>query len=146
MGSLNLEQVQPYLMTVIGVILIIASLLKKPKSESLKIKGVRCEGIIFKLDYSPGSSLDRPTVKDKITVRFVTNKQEWITEDLGADYMIAYTGQYKEGDKVVVIYNPDKPSDFMLETKQSQTIGRLIFFCVGLIFTGAGIYELLRPS
>jgi hypothetical protein len=146
MGSLNLEHFQPYLLIIFGLISMIASLWKRPKPDNLKNKGVRCEGIIFKLDYSSGSSLNPSTVKDKITVRFVTNKQEWITEDLNADYMIAYTGQYKEGDKVVVIYNPDKPSEFTIETKQSQTVGRLTSFCVGLIFIGVGIYELFKPS
>lgn len=148
MQSLNLEHFQPYLIIIIGIVSIIISLLRKTKPDNLEKIGARCEGIIFKLGYknTAGSSLNDSMVKDKITVRFVTEKKQWITEDLNTDYMIAYTGQYKEGDKVVVIYNPDKPSEFTIETKQSKTAGRLIIFFVGLVFTGAGMYQLFKPS
>lgn len=121
----------------------------KSNNKNLEKTGERCEGIIFKLDYSNsfGSDTNSSSTKDKITVRFVTNKkEEWITEDLKTDFMISYTGQYKEGDKVAVIYNPENPSEFTIETKQSQTIGKLVLFFVGLIFVGAGIYELVKSS
>jgi len=126
----------------------IIPLFYKPKTESLEKTGERCEGIIFKLGYSNslGSDAGGSVVKDKITVRFVTNKKEWITEDLNIDFMIAYTGQYKEGEKVEVIYNPENPSEFTIETKQSQTTGKLVCFFVGIIFVGVGIYELFKPS
>src|ERR1700733_12908588 len=132
MGSLNLEHFHPYLLIIIGIISIIASLLRKSKPDNLEKIGERCEGIIFKLGYknTSGSPLNDSMVKNKITVRFVTGKLQWITEDLNTDYLIAYTGQYKEGDKVVVIYNPDKPTEFTIETKQSQTFGSLVFIFV----------------
>jgi hypothetical protein len=147
MPSLHLELYQPYLLLLVGFVFMIISLLyKASKTENLDKTGERCEGIIFKLDYSnTGSSLTGSAIKDKITVRFVTNKNEWITEDLQTDFVIAYSGQYKEGEKVAVIYNPENPSEFTIETKQSQSIGRLIFFFVGLFFVGLGIYELLQP-
>ena len=146
MGSLNLDQYQPYLFLFIGFIAMITPLFYKSKTENLEKTGERCEGIIFKLDYSNsfGSDTISSTTKDKITVRFVTNKKEWITEDLNTDFMISYTGQYKEGEKVAVIYNPENPSEFTIETKQSQTIGKLVIFFVGLVFAGAGIYELVK--
>ncbi len=126
----------------------IISLFYKSKTKNLEKTGERCEGIIFKLDYSNsfGSDTTSSSTKNKITVRFVTNKKEWITEDLHTDFMISYTGQYKEGEKVAVIYNPENPSEFTIETKQSQTIGKLVLFFVGLIFVGAGIYELVKSS
>ena len=124
----------------------ITPLFYKSKTENLVKTGERCEGIIFKLEYSNsfGSDTTNPTTKNKITVRFVTNKKEWITEDLNTDFIISFIGQYKEGEKVAVIYNPDNPSEFTIETKQSQTIGKLALFFVGLVFAGVGIYELVK--
>ena len=126
------------------------SLFNKSKTENLKKTGEHCEGIIFKLDYT--NSFDSynnnnipSATKDKITVRFVTKKKEWITEDLNSDFMISYTGQYKEGEKVTVIYNPENPSEFTIETRQSQTLGKLVLFILGLLFAGVGVYELFIP-
>ena len=148
MESLNLGHYQPYLLLLIGLISMILSLFHKSKTQKLEKTGERCEGIIFNLGYSNflGPDMNGSTTKDKITIRFVTNKKEWITEDLHSDFMISYTGQYKEGEKVAVIYNPENPSEFTIETKQSQTIGKLVFFFCGLVLVGAGIYELVKSS
>lgn len=146
MESLNLGQYQPYVFLFIGIVAMILALFYKSKFEKLEKTGERCEGIIFKMDYA--NSFDSDTTssdtKNKITVRFVTNKKEWITEDLDTDLTISFTGQYKEGEKVAVIYNPENPSEFTIETKQSQTIGKLALFFVGLVFVGVGIYELVK--
>jgi hypothetical protein len=147
MESLHLGQYQPYIILAIGIILIIVSLFYKSKVKTLEKTGERCEGIIFKLGYSNsfGADMTSSNVKDKITVRFVTKNKEWITQDLHSDFMISYTAQYKEGDRVNVIYNPENPSEFMVETKQSQTLGRLVGLFIGLAFVGTGIYELFKP-
>jgi hypothetical protein len=145
MESLHLGQYQPYIILAFGIILIIVALFYQSKTKLLETMGERCEGIIFQLDYGNSLGSDGPSsFKDKITVRFVTKNKEWITQDLHTDFVLAYTGQYKEGDKVVVIYNPENPSDFMVETKQSQTMGKLVFLFVGLVFVGVGIYELFK--
>jgi hypothetical protein len=146
MESLHLGQYQPYIILAVGIISIIISLFYKSTAKTLEKTGERCEGIIFKLDYSKVIRPDMvdSAVKDKITVRFVTNNKEWITQDLHSDFMIFYTGQYKEGDRVIVIYNPENPSEFMVETKQSEKTGRLVGFFVGLVFIGTGIYELFK--
>ena len=103
MESLNLGHYQPYLLLLIGLISMILSLFHKSKTQKLEKTGERCEGIIFRLGYSNslGPDMNGSTTKNKITIRFVTNKKEWITEDLHTDFMISYTGQYKEGEKVV---------------------------------------------
>ena len=145
MQSLNLAHYQPYLLLLIGLIVMLFPLFYKSKTQTLEKTGERCEGIIFELGYSNsfGSDINVSTTKDKITIRFVTNKKEWVTEDLHTDF-ISYTGQYKEGEKVVVIYNPENPSEFTIETKQSPLIVKLVFFSCGLVIVGAGIYELVK--
>jgi len=82
------------------LIICIAVYFKSP-GKRLAVTGEYCEGIIFKLGYKEGinyNSSDSIT-KDKITVRFITKRQDWITEDLNTDFMITWTGQFKEGQK-----------------------------------------------
>jgi len=55
-----------------------------------------------------------------------------------------HIGQYKEGAKVAVIYNPENPVEFTIETKQSQPLGRVAVFLFGFILIGLGIYELVK--
>jgi hypothetical protein len=78
MESLHLEQFQSYIVLAVGIILIIVSLFYKSTAKTLEKTGERCEGIIFKLGYnnSFGADMTSSNVKDKITVRFVTNKKE----------------------------------------------------------------------
>ena len=147
MESLHLGQYQPYIILVLGIILIVVALFYQSKTKLLETTGERCEGIIFQLDYGNSLSSDgTSSLKDKITVRFVTKNKEWITQNLHSDFMISYTGQYKEGNKVVVIYNPENPSEFMVETKQSPTTARLVFIFIGLLFVGMGVYEIFKPG
>ena len=147
METLHLGQYQPYIILALGIILIIVALFYQSKTKLLETTGERCEGIIFQLDYGNSLGSDgTSSLKDKITVRFVTKNKEWITQDLHSDFTISYTGQYKEGDKVVVIYNPENPSEFMVETKQSEKTGRLVVLFVGLVFVGVGVYEIFKPG
>jgi len=129
------------LLGLMGLLAIFISLVKTTASEKLKATGVKTEGIIFELD-SSRLTYNENGVKDKITVRFTTTDKQWITETLKADFSIAYTGQYKVGEKVTVIYEEDNPSNFILETKQSFFIARLLSFFVGLVLLMISIYLL----
>ncbi len=51
-----------------------------------------------------------------------------------------YYRQYKVGDKVKVYYDKNNPSNFYVETKQSEMIGRLMFAAIGLGFFLVGLY------
>ena len=145
MESLNFAPYLPYLLFFIGFSCMLIPFFYKSNMEKLAKTGVRCEGIIFQMGYKDGfnGSSDN-VVEDKITVRFVTQKKEWITEDLDTYSMITWTGQYKVGEKVTVIYNPDNPAEFTVETKQSLAVGKLVFFFVGVVFVGVGVYELFK--
>ena len=148
MESLHLGQYQPYIVLAFGIVLMLVSLFYQSKPKLMEKTGERCEGIIFQLGYSNslGPDMTGSNLKDKVTVRFVTKNKEWITQDLHSDFMTFYTGQYKEGDKVVVIYNPENPSEFMAETKQSPRTARLVFVFAGLVLVGIGIYEIFKPG
>jgi len=147
--SINLLVYVPWLFILVGVLVMILPFTKSTSAKTLATKGERCEGIVFQLGYKERSGLwlqddSDIKVKDKITIRFVTNKQEWITADLDTESMLLWTGQYKEGDRVTVIYNPENPNEFTIETKQSLEVKKLVFIIIGIVLIGVGVSQLLQ--
>jgi Protein of unknown function (DUF3592) len=138
-----LESLIPYIAIAIGIVAILYAVLKSSDQNAiLRQTGQKVEGIIFNRDYSTYDS----NTKDKVTVRFVTDKLEWITADINQDFSFFYTGQYKPGDKLIVYYDKEDPNKFYVDTKQSEVIGRLIGIIVGFIFIAFGVYQFLNPS
>jgi hypothetical protein len=145
MNDLNLKQYEPYLFLAFGLLLILSAVFKKGKSTELKNTGEKVEGIIHELGQAPNynSSIDSfSDVKDNVTVRFVTKEQEWITADVKQPFALFFTGQYKPGDKVDVFYDLKNPSNFYIDTKQSETLGRIVVAAAGIVFTSIGAYML----
>ncbi|MBS1601158.1 MAG: DUF3592 domain-containing protein [Bacteroidetes bacterium] len=138
----------PYIFILAGIVMILVPFLSKPTGNRLKSTGERCEGVIFELGYKDhsGPMSNDSITKDKITIRFVTQKLEWITEDLNTDFMVLYTNQFKEGDKVTVIYDPNNPKDFTIETKQTPKQIKIILSIARVVFISIGIYKLLSGS
>ncbi len=83
---------------------------------------------------------------NKVTVRFVTKEQEWITGEMKQEFAIFFTGQYKAGETVDVYYDPAKPSNFFIETGQSENKARLFIAAIGMIFCLIGLYQLFATS
>ena len=137
---------QAAIFCLIGVACIVIAIFFTSGNKKLKDTGLVADGIIYSLQQKSGlfgSNDFDSNVKDKITVRFLTKDDVWITEQLKTSFQISFTGQYKEGQPVKVIYNPDKPSEFMIESRQSGKIGRLIFGLIGLVFLIIGVYQCL---
>jgi hypothetical protein len=130
----------PYILPAIGITLILYSIFKKSTEEKLKWKGVYTEGIMF----SQSGSYDFSNAPDKITVRFTTQKMEWITTIAKNDFATFYTGQYKTGDHVKVLYNSDNPSECVIVTKQSEKTVRIILICLGFALCIIGLIKLFR--
>ncbi len=124
MNNFQLQNLQPYLFLVCGLALMLYAFFKKSQTIS---NGEKAEGIVFELGRKSGhnSSLDY-NVNNIVTVRFVTKKLEWITAEYKSDFAFFYTGQYKIGDKIDILYNSDNPNEFLILTKQSETRTRLI--------------------
>jgi hypothetical protein len=143
MLDINLTELQPYAFVLLGIILLLVAIFKKSGKANLKSSGLKTEGIIHGLGYSNAPNSDTtPNIKDKVTVRFTTNKKEWITVDIDQKFAVYFSNQYKEGQKVDVYYDPENPSDFFVDTKQSETIGRQLFAVVGLAFCVVGAFQL----
>lgn len=100
------------------------------------------EGIIFDQDENDFSFYAADASKTKIVIRFVTQREEWITGVMNQDFQVLYTGQYKNGDKVKVYYDEKVPSNFYVDTKQPEWLGRLILGITGLVFALIGLYQL----
>lgn len=137
---------QPYIFVVLGLIALVFSAFWATTKRRLKQTGIPVDGIVFKQDSDNRSSQSFDNslsfTKDKITIKFVTQTGEWITGVLKQDFELFYTGQYKDGDTVKVYYDKSNPSDFYVDTKQSEFTGRLIFALVGLVFLSIGPYKL----
>lgn len=145
MEDFNLKQFEPYLFLLTGLGVVIYALFKSNRSTNLKYTGEKVEGIVYELGQAPNSKSDFEStspVMDKVTVRFVTKKKEWITSDLKQPFALFFTGQYKPGDKLDVYYDPGNPSNFYVDSKQSENAVRILFAVVGLTFCLIGLYKL----
>lgn len=120
--------------------------LSTPVYKKLIRSGISAEGIIFKLEMdeiATGSTNYSGNSNDRIIVRFLTSEKIWVTAEAKHQFLVSYTGQYKEGDKVMVKYDPAQPEVFVIETRQSEKTGRLFFAAVGLGLVASGIYQWL---
>ncbi len=70
-------------------------------------------------------------------IRFVTNKQEWITKTSNMSLPSA-----KKGDKVTVIYDPENPQNFVVKTSYTNLFVA-IFTIGGILAILAGVYYLV---
>jgi len=135
---------QTIIFCLFGVALIIISIFTSSSNKKFKESGITVDGIIFSLEENSNRrSSDNYSinVKDKITVRFLTVDNAWITEQFKTNFLIAYTGQYKEGESVKVTYDPQNPSNFIIASKQSEKIARLSIALIGLIFLVIGLFK-----
>lgn len=89
-----IQEFLPYFLILFGIVAILLPFFTKSSNKNLKETGVPSDGIIFKQEKSRLVDIDgnRSFIKDKITVRFLTKKDEWITAELSQDFMIAFTG------------------------------------------------------
>lgn len=137
----------------IGMACILYSALANTFRKLFLKKGEVVQGIIFDVEpiartyISVGNSYDDFGHDDKVTIRFTTKKQEWITVDLdtASGFIIRYRGKYKQGDKVLVIYKPENPYDFYVVSPKVSDKEQILFAIAGFVFIGVGIYFLLTP-
>ena len=120
----------------IGTVLIWLSIKNQSKYKQLLNSGERSEGIVFDL----GKNKNSDSNAQYPIIRFLTKKEVWITKrvDLGISF-----STYKQGDKVSVIYNPEKPEEFMLESKW-QMIASQVLLALGIISLVVGIILFVR--
>jgi hypothetical protein len=100
------------------------------KSSYLLSVGKIAQAVILKNIYRPngnnGNGLHYPVV------RFLTDKQVWITEELN----VGYSPAKKEGTKLEVRYDPEDPSNVLIDSKlELEVLPRLL--------VGIGVFALI---
>jgi hypothetical protein len=145
MENITYELFLPYLLSGLGISLILIGIFKKTTTSDLLMNGEKVEGIVFELGMK-SSGFSGSNINDKVTIRFVTKKKEWITTDINQDFATFFTGQYKLGQKVDVYYKLENPSNFVVDTKQSEKKARMLLLLVGTVFCMAGLSKLFLEN
>ncbi|HVX26024.1 MAG TPA: DUF3592 domain-containing protein [Parafilimonas sp.] len=143
MENFQLSYIQSYFLILFGIGIILYAILKKNSKRDLFENGKKAEGIIFELRNRPIGTVFS-NVKNIVIVRFVTDKLDWITGELKNDFPSFYSGQYKVGDKVDVLYDEKDPDNFIVVTKQSEKRAKIFAFFIGLILMLVGFFQLLK--
>ena len=124
--------IQCVLLIIISLAVIVIAIIALSKYKKISTNGIEADAIIFDIESSPANG--DTTITFPI-VRFVTEKNEWITQKAAVS-IIPYS--YKKGQSVVVVYCKDNPSDFFI--KSNWTNGILIaMIIIGLALITYGV-------
>jgi hypothetical protein len=104
------------------------------KGNQLVGNGKRAKGIIFKNNYSfIDGGLYYPVI------RFLTDKKEWITQELDVGYKIAKD----EGTEIEFLYDMDDPTNIQVNSNFELAILPRLFVAIGLFGFILGVLEYL---
>lgn len=119
---LNMES--EIIITLIGLGLLIAGIIKIREKSHLRNWGIKTEGIIYSLEQSRHDEVYYPVV------RFKTKEQQWITRklDFGTN-----PPRYAEGSKVNLIYDPDEPENVDIDGALQLIMVPVILLMAGII-------------
>jgi len=96
------------LLIISGVLLIVGAMLWR-NGNHLLTNGKKATAIIFKNNYSRSGTSGGMYYP---VVRFLTDRQEWITQELNTGYLPAKP----EGTKLEVLYDPDDPTNVVINS------------------------------
>ncbi|HZY79229.1 MAG TPA: DUF3592 domain-containing protein [Cyclobacteriaceae bacterium] len=109
----------------IAVIFLIVGVAFHSKGQHLIKRGRKAEAIIFKNNFKS----DKNGGSYYPVVRFLTERKEWITQELS----IGYSQAKPEGSKVEVLYDPLDPSVVELNSRFQLEILPKIFIAAGIL-------------
>lgn len=128
--------IQGVVLIILSLVVILIAIIAFSKYKKISAIGIEADGIIFDIESSPitgDSTITFPIV------RFVTERNEWITQK-AAISIIPYS--YKKGQTVIVVYSKNNPTDFFI--KSIWTNGVLIaMIIIGLALLTYGVYFLV---
>lgn len=141
---------ETYITLLAGAAFFVIAILMPSKQAALKKNGKKAEGVIFDHNGEWNAMDDFSTIQindsTRARVRFVTEKLEWITEDVRSGVGFQMNNSYKSGDKVTVYYDPATPTTFFVETGIPESVVRLIIIIAGLMMAGGAAYTLMTSS
>jgi ketosteroid isomerase-like protein len=108
------------ILLIFGLAFLMISLIFLFKLKKISRNGIKTEGIVFDVEYRKNYRISYPVI------RFLTVQNVWITQTPG--FWTTAKVPIK-GDKVSVIYNPDDPTDFVVEGKSNRVTP---FILIGL--------------
>ncbi|RPE08303.1 DUF3592 domain-containing protein [Chitinophaga lutea] len=117
---------------VMGGIAVVCAIYLRRKKRRLLTMGLQAEGevVAFKYRFSNKMFTQSPVI------RFVTNKNKII--ETAYSVSIIFTS-YKKGEKVTVLYDADKPEDFLIQEENDSGAASLGLLFVGVTFIGLAI-------
>lgn len=129
--------VEEIILLAISMLIVTAGILLWQKGTYLLATGKKAKAIIFKNNFSPGTGGNSGTYFP--VVRFLTDKQEWITQELS----IGYTSAKSEGTELEVLYDPEDPSNVEINSSFQLEILPRILVIIGGCGLILGILELV---
>jgi hypothetical protein len=128
--------IESLIILIVGIMMVVVALSLSHTKKGIKRNGLNCEGMVFDFSYDPNSSFK---IRYPI-IRFVTHKQEWITELANIGFSF---GLYKKGQKVSVTYNPENPKEFIINSKINTLIVYTILIA-GVLLISFEVYQLFK--
>jgi hypothetical protein len=118
--------------------MIAAFFIHSKKVNRLINNGVEVEGIVF--DITLSSSIGDVDGEYPV-IRFLTTDDLWITEtyDIGT-----LRANFKRGQKVTVVYNPEDPKDFILKSDKGRSYVPVVILVSGVLVLIWGVYRVLQ--
>ena len=87
---------------------------------NISSNGIEADGIIYDFSSTPvTNSITSNSSKKFPIVRFLTEKNEWITEKASVSFI---PGSYKKGHKITVVYLVDNPTVFFIKSSQTKFV------------------------
>ena len=120
----------------ISIVVITVGIFLWQKGTHLPTTGKKAKAVIFKNNYSSRTGTDGGTYYP--VVRFLTDKQEWITQELS----IGYSPAKKEGTELEVIFDPEDPSNVEINSTFQLEILPRILVIIGFCGLVLGVLEL----
>lgn len=99
--------------------------------------GKKAKAIVFKNNYHPGTGGNAGTYYP--VVRFLTDRQEWITHELN----IGYTPAREEGTELEILYDPEDPTQVEMNSTFQLKILHGILVILGVCGLIVAVLELL---
>ena len=105
--------------------------LKNKHNESLQ-EWLTAEAVVYRIENDFGlewGNTNQSRTKNRtIIVRFTTAKEEWITEKLNNAFI---SSTLQEGDPIDILYNPENPYEFTVNSDLNLRIAPLLFIIGG---------------
>ncbi len=128
--------IQGVVLIILSLAVILIAIIALSKYKKISAIGIEADGIIFDIESSPTTGDSTITFP---IVRFVTERNEWITQKASVS-IIPYS--YKKGQPVTIVYLKDKPTDFFIKSKWTNEV-LIAMIIIGLALLTYGVYFLV---